>query len=355
MEDEYRLYLGTYTGAETDAAGIGLVSAESGGTLRPTGEVAATCDPSFLAAAPDGRTVFAVNELLYGRVVAFEVLPGGALHEINSQSSLGAAPCHLSVHPSGRFLLTANYLSGNLVVHPIAEGGVLREPCHVVQHSGSGPNHDRQAGPHAHQILPDPGGRYVLAVDLGTDSIYVYDFDTDTGHLALKEEVVLRAGAGPRHVAFHPWRNRLYVINELASTMTECDYDPETGWIGPGRTLSTLPEGYAGHNLGSEVVLSPDGRFAVGSNRGHDSLAIFSTGDEFRLLGVYSARVAEPRHISFAPDGRILFAAGQNSATVQPFEIGESGEPAPIGEPFRTPCPVCVLPVPIHDHSSLPS
>ncbi|QIZ36786.1 lactonase family protein [Saccharopolyspora sp. ASAGF58] len=345
---EYRIYLGAYTSAESAAGGIRLAIADADGALRCTESVAEASDPSFLAMAPDGATLFAVSELRQGRVIAFKVHDDGTLTELNSQPSLGAAPCHLSVHPSGKYLLTANYQSGNLVVHPIADGGVLREPCHVVQHSGSGPNPQRQEGPHTHQVLPDPSGRHVLAVDLGTDSVYAYDFDVDSGHLALKHEVPLRAGAGPRHLAFHPDGERAYVINELASSITEFGYDADTGVLEPGRSLSTLPPDYGRPNLAAEIVVTPDGRFVFGSNRGHDSIAVFradSSDGEFRLVDIRPAVVAEPRHIALSPDGRVLFVAGQRSNDVQAFDIADNGDLTPLREPVPTPTPVCILPV----------
>lgn len=349
MAGEYRVYLGAYTGADTAADGIQAATADSSGALRCEGTAAEADDPSFLALAPDGRTVFAVSEQHAGRVVSLEVGEGGALRELTSQPTLGGDPCHLSVHPSGKHLFTANYRTGNVVVHPIGAGGVLREPCHVVQHSGSGPNPQRQEGPHAHQVLPDPTGRFVLAVDLGTDSVHVYDFDEDSGHLALRREVPVRPGAGPRHLAFHPAGDRAYLVNELASSVTEFGYDRSSGALEPGRTLSALPPDYGRTNLSAEVVVTPDGRFVLASNRGHDSVAVFQTDasdGEFRLLGIHSARVAEPRHIALSPDGRVLFAAGQRSDDVQAFALSPDGELTPLGDPVPAPTPVCVLPVP---------
>ncbi|MDA3625354.1 lactonase family protein [Saccharopolyspora sp. WRP15-2] len=347
---EYRVYLGAYTGAESSADGIRLAVADGSGSLRCAEVVAEVHDPSFLALSPDGSTLFAVSEQRDGRVLSFEVREDGALQELNSQPTLGADPCHLSVHPSGKYLLTANYQSGNLVVHPIDTGGVLREPCHVVQHSGSGPNPKRQEGPHAHQVLSDPAGGYVLAVDLGTDSVYVYGFDVDSGHLGLEHEVSLRAGAGPRHLAFHPDGERAYLVNELASSVTEFGYDPSSGALEPGRTLSALPPDYGKPSLAAEVVVTPDGRFVLASNRGHDSIAVFqadASDGQFRLLDIRPAGVAGPRHIALSPDGRVLFAAGQHSNDVQAFAISLDGELSPVGDPVATPVPVCVLPVPI--------
>lgn len=341
MGDGYRVYLGAYTGTESAVDGIRLAFADSTG-LRCTDRVAATMDPSFLALAPDGRTLYAVNEISVGRVVAFAVRADGTLDPINSQLSHGGAPCHLSVHPSGGFLLTAHYSSGELVVHPIGPGGRLVEACHVVQHTGCGADPHRQVCSHLHQVLADPDGRHILSVDLGTDSVYTYDFDPGTGHLSLKQEVMLRAGAGPRHMAFHPSGTRLYLINELTSTMTEAAYDPEAGIVTPGETVSTLPSDFQGRNLAAEVVVSPDGRFVYGSNRGHDSIAVIQV-DGFRLVGVHPAGVTGPRHIAVSPDGRNLLVAGQGSETVRMFAM-DGPELAPVGHPVPTPRPACVLP-----------
>lgn len=338
----YRVYLGAYTGAGSAVDGIRLAHADSTG-LRCTDRVATTMDPSFLALAPDGRTLYAVNEISVGRVVAFAVRDDGTLKPINSRLSQGAAPCHLSVHPDGRFLLTAHYGSGELVVHPIGPGGRLKEACHLVKHTGSGAHPHRQVCSHLHQVLADPGGRHVLAVDLGTDSVYTYDFDLGSGHVSLKQEVMVRAGAGPRHLAFHPGGRGLFLINELNSTMTEAGYDPETGIVTPGRTVSTLPADYRGRNLAAEVVVSPDGRYVYGSNRGHDSIAVIEV-DGFRLVGTPPAGVAEPRHIAMSPDGRTLLVAGQDSDTVRLFAI-DGPELVPVGNPVPTPRPACLLPV----------
>lgn len=343
---EDRVYVGSYTGEHFSGRGIALATLDATGRPIVSEEVVAeTPDPSFLAMAPHAPLLYAVNEVTDGRVTAFAVESDGSLSELNSQPTLGSAPCHLSVHPSGKYLLTANYVSGNLAVHPIDKGGVLREPCHAVQHSGGGPNRQRQLGPHAHQVLPDPSGSHVLAVDLGTDSIYVYDFDERSGHMVIREQAVLPPGSGPRHLVFHPSGGRGYVINELASTVTEFGYDDRSGAIELGETLSTIPGDFEGENLASEVVVTPDGRFVLGSNRGHDSIAVFSAeSGDFRRLGVHPAGVGEPRHISMVHDGKVLLVGGQNSSTVQAFSISDTGELASAGEPTTVPCPACLLP-----------
>ncbi|GAA2341140.1 lactonase family protein [Saccharopolyspora halophila] len=339
----YRVYLGAYT-AEGGAAGIGLAEASPAGSLHVTGHVAEVADPSFLALAPDGGTLYAVSERSEGRVVALSVRPDGTLREVNSQPAEGASPCHLSVHPSGRYLLTANYGSGNVVVHPIGEGGALRSATHVLQHRGTGPNPHRQEGPHLHQVLTDPAGR-VLVVDLGSDAVHVHDFDTDTGHLVNDRTVGLRAGSGPRHLAFHPDGERGYLLNELASSITEFDYDSSTGVLRPLHALSTLPPDYARANLAAEVVVDLRGRYVFASNRGHDSIAVFdadSADGELRLVDIRPAGVTEPRHIALSPDGSVLLVAGQRSNDVQAFAVDDL---TPLGEPVAVPSPVCLLPV----------
>ncbi len=339
-----RLYLGSYTSGKATGTGVGLVRARSA-EMESTGHVAATPDPSFLACAPDRSVIYAVNERQSGRVTALAVRADGTLEELNSQPTLGSAPCHLSVHPGGRFVLTANYLSGNVVVHPTAEDGLLREPCHVVQHSGSGPNRDRQRGPHAHQILPDPTGRFVLAVDLGTDSVHVYEFDDDTGHLELRHEVAQPPGSGPRHLAFAPSGDRAYLISELGCAVTEFGYDRARGVLEPGSTLSTLDRAPADGDLGAEIEVV--GRFVVTTTRGSDSIAVFDAdrGDGFKLLGIHPSGVVTPRHFGVHPDGSTLFVAGLESSTVRSFALGDSGDLTPSGE-VATPSPTCVLPVP---------
>ncbi|MFC7344308.1 lactonase family protein [Saccharopolyspora griseoalba] len=339
----YRVYLGAYTTGD-DVAGIGMAEADGGGALRATGRVAAVADPSFLVLAPDGGTVYAVSERQEGRVVALSVRPDGTLRELNSQPTGGSEPCHLSVHPCGRYLLAANYRSGSIAVHPIGEGGALRAATHVVQHSGSGPNPHRQEGPHVHQVLADPAGR-VLAVDLGSDSVHVYDFDTDTGHLSDDRAIALRPGSGPRHLAFHPDGERGYLLNELASSITEFDYDARTGELTPLRTLSTLPPDYARANLAAEVVVDPRGRYVFASNRGHDSIAVFdaeAADGELRLVDIRPAGVSGPRHIALSPDGSTLLVAGQRSNDVLALTADDL---APLGDPVPAPSPTCVLPV----------
>lgn len=347
---ERPVYLGTYTSGTGAGAGIGLGTYDpETGRITSAGELEGVADPSFLTLSPSGGNLYAVNEREQGEVTALAVDEQGGLRVLGSRSTGGAAPCHLSVHPEGRHLFSANYTSGSVAVHPIGEDGALGERTDLVQHTGSGPD-PRQEGPHAHMVLSDPAGEFVLAVDLGTDSVYTYRLDGGAGKLAPVSRAALRPGAGPRHLAFHPSGRFAYVANELDSTVVVCGYEPKNGKVTPGEPQPTVPGGAPGgeRNYPAEVLVSADGRFVYVSNRGHDSVAVFaveSGGSALRLLDAPSSGGDYPRHISFDPAGGLLFAANQKSGSVAAFVVDrESGALKPSGEPFAAPVPVCVLP-----------
>ncbi|MBE9373013.1 lactonase family protein [Saccharopolyspora sp. HNM0983] len=322
---------------------------DSSGALLPTGRDVGAPQPSFLAASPDGAVLFAVDERTAGRVRSYRIGDQGALTEIGAQPSLGSHPCHLAVHPGGAHLFTANYASATLAVHPVGADGALGEAQFAVQHTGRGPNPERQEGPHPHQVVPDPGGQYVLAADLGADAVVSYEFDPGSGHLAQRCRAALRPGSGPRHLALHPDGDRGYVLNELDSSLTEFGWDRASGQLEPGRTLSTVPPDFARPNLPSEVVLLADGSFGYAANRGHDSIAVFTpeSGDgQFRLVEVQPARVSGPRHIALSPDGTRLLALGRRSDDIQVFDVLDDGHLSPVGDPLSVPAPMCAVLLP---------
>lgn len=345
-------YLGTYTSSSGGGTGIGIAGYDpSTGALASTGTLEGVADPSFLALGPGGRTLYAVDEQSAGAVTAAAVSRDGGLSALNTQPTGGDGPCHLSVHPGGDFLLSANYNSGSLAVHPIAADGSLGARTDLVQHTGSGPDPDRQAGPHAHMVLPDPAGRYVLAVDLGNDSVYTYRLDPSTGRLTQLFQAHTEAGAGPRHLAFHPTAPFAYLANELGNSLMVCTYDPASGELQPGPPQPTVPAGEEPpeRNYPAEVAVSSDGRFVYVSNRGHNSVARFaveSDGSRLTLLDAVPTGGAYPRHFALSPSGTLLFAANQNSNTIRTFRVNPStGELTPSGDLFETPIPVCVVPV----------
>ena len=342
------LYLGTYT--TSSAQGVGLATYDPT-TGKPTagGTLAGVANPSFLALT--GSHLYAVDEQTKGTVTAISVVSPGHLTSLGSQSTGGSGPCHVSVHPAGRHVLSANYDSGSIAVHPIAADGSLKARTDLVKHTGSGPDPDRQDGPHAHMVVGDPQGRYVLAVDLGTDSVYSYTLNTTTGKLTLVSQAKLTPGTGPRHLAFHPSGQYVYLANELGNSVIVCGYNQATGALTPGRPQPTVPSGAPStpRNYPAEVVVSPDGAFVYVSNRGHDSVARFavgSAGATLTLLDAVPAGGAYPRHIALDPTATLLFSANQNSNTVTVFRRNTgTGALTSAGTSLKSPSPVCVLPV----------
>ena len=242
----------------------------------------------------------------------------------------------------------ANYESGNLCVLPIQEDGTLDEATDTVQFSGSGPNPERQTGPHAHMVSPSPDGNFILAVDLGTDRLIAFRLDSERGTLspATTPWTQLPPGAGPRHLAFNPRRAIAYVINELQSTVTVCRYDGQHGAFAPLQTVSTLPDDFSGVNLGAEIMVAPSGRFVYASNRGHDSLAIYAVDAEtgqLTLVGHESSQGVGPRAFTIDPSGALLLVANQDSDTVVTFWVDQaSGALRATGCVAAVPTPVCL-------------
>ncbi|WP_245777957.1 lactonase family protein [Lentzea xinjiangensis] len=335
-----RVFFGAYTTWSGGAQGIGVGTYDTAnGQLATTGVIKGVVNPSFVIESRDGRFLYAVNETSDGEVTAIDA---STLKVINKQPTGGADPCHLTLDLAGKHLITADYSSGSLSVFPLRRDGGIGARTQKVQHEGSGPDPERQEGPHAHHIVFDPAGRYALAVDLGADAVFGYSFTG--GRLDLVSTAKLAPGAGPRHIAFHPDGKRAYVANELDSTIVACAY--ADGRLTPGQVLETAPPS-AVRNYPAEVVVSGDGRFVYLSNRGHDSVAQFAVdGAGLALVGHTPVGGKYPRHITFDPSGRWLFAANQNSNLVTSFAVdAATGRLTPSGTPLRTEIPVCVLPV----------
>ena len=338
------LYLGTYTSAEGGGKGIGVASYDAAeGRVTGAGTIKGVADPSYLALHPDGRTLYAVNERADGAVTAVRLADRRVL---GSRSTGGAAPCHLSVHPGGRWLLSANYGSGSVAVHPVDGSGALGERTDLVTHSGPAPG-PGQDGPHAHQIVTSPDGGHVLAVDLGTDTVYSYRLDERKGTLTEVSRARTRAGAGPRHLTFHPGGRYAYLADEVDNTVAVCAYDPASGRVTVGDPQPTGTG--SGTSYPAQILVTANGRYAFLANRGHNSLtryAVEADGARLRLLGTVPVAGDFPRQIAFSPDGGLLFAANQRSSTVSVFHVDDSsGELRLAGEPFVSPVAVCALPL----------
>lgn len=352
-----RVYVGTYTYRGSKGIYAFELDLTTGTPTEPV-LVAEATNPSFLAIHPSHRFLYAVNEVgefngeRTGTVSAFVVdPPTGKLTLLNRQPSKGTAPCHLTVDKQGRFVLVANYGTGSVAVLPVEPDGRLGAPTTVVQHEGKGVNPKRQEGPHAHSVNLDAANRFVFVADLGLDKVLIYRFDVAKGALTPNEPpfAAVAPGAGPRHFAFHPNRRFAFVINELNSTVTAFRYDASRGALTEIQTVSTLPEGFSGDNWTAEVQVHPSGKFLYGSNRGHNSIAVFAIEADGRLrpLGQVPTQGKTPRHFAVDPTGTYLLVANQDTDNLVIFRIDQTGNLRPTGQQLAIPTPVCVLPVPL--------
>ncbi|GAA3090748.1 6-phosphogluconolactonase [Kribbella aluminosa] len=308
------MYLGAY------GDGLGIAKYDSQGKISTTGTIAGVPDPSFVIR--DGTFLYAVNEQDAGAVTAIDI--SATPKVLNRQPTKGSGPCHLA--RIGDHLLSANYGSGDVAVHPINPDGSLGQPTDLVKHEGS--------EPHAHQVVQ--AGNYVLAVDLGTDSVYTYTLAA--GKLTLKHQAKLKAGAGPRHLVLSG--KFAYVADELDSTVTICGYDD--GVLTPLSTRPTTP-GNGPQNYPGEILTSADGRYVYVTNRGHNSIAIFRVaGADLELIGTPSCGGDWPRHAAFDPTGSLLFVANQKSNNVATFAVDRTTGVLTRTSDFSTPTPVCV-------------
>ncbi|MBE3100080.1 MAG: lactonase family protein [Planctomycetes bacterium] len=349
-----RVYVGTYTGPKSKGIYQLRLDLATGALGQP--ELAAEVErPSFLAIHPNRQFLYAVSESggKTGALSAFAIAPDtGKLAFLNKQATGGAGPCYVTVDREGRAALAANYGSGSICAMPIIAGGQLAEAAAVIQHTGSGPNPKRQAGPHAHCIDLDPAGRFALVADLGLDKILVYRFDPARAALTPNDPPAapVAPGAGPRHIAFHPGGKFVYVINEMASTVTAFTYDAARGTLSELGTVPTLPADFKGSSSTAEIEVHPSGKFLYGSNRGHDSIALFAVGPDGRLkaLGHQPTQGKSPRHFAIDPTGAWLLAANQGSDTIVVFRIDpETGSLSATGATASVPSPVCVKFVPM--------
>jgi 6-phosphogluconolactonase len=359
-KDSYLIYIGTYTERSSEGIYAYRFNADTG-QATSLGLAAKTTNPSFLVIDPKKKFLYAVNEISNyegqksGGVSAFAIDPGTAklafLHEVSSE---GPGPCHISFDRTGQYVLVANYDGGSLAAYPVLDDGRLGKPSATVQHSGHGADPERQAKPHAHWIGLSPDNRFALAVDLGLDKVLVYRFDQEKGALTPNDPAfaTVDPGAGPRHFALDPGGKFGYVINEMGSTITAFSYDARAGALQKVQTISTLPEAFKGKNDTAEIVVHPNGKFLYGSNRGHDSIAVFAidrANGTLKLIDDVSTQGKTPRNFEIDPSGAYLFAADQDSDKVVVFRIdAETGHLRATGEVLQVSSPVCVRLVPLH-------
>jgi 6-phosphogluconolactonase (cycloisomerase 2 family) len=339
-QPEY-VFVGCYTD-ESGGIGEGIAlirRAPDTGDLSRLGVAAATRSPSFLARHPSLPVLYAVNELDAGSVSAFSVAADGSLAELGVRATGGSHPCHLAVTADGRHLLAANYVSGSVSVHPLDLDGVPGERSDLLDLDGQGPDPERQAGPHAHMVAPDPAGPGVLIVDLGSDRVWRCRLDPISGRLIdLAPAVVAAPGTGPRHLLRSP-DGALLLVGELGADLS---------WYRPGadgleRLGDTAASAAEGTVYPSELAMSSDGRFVYVANRGPNTLSVFAWSDRAATLVAEVPTGGDwPRHLALIDDH--LYVANERSHSVTVFRVDpDTGVPAAQGAPIGAPSPTCVL------------
>jgi 6-phosphogluconolactonase len=356
---QYFAFIGTYT-SKTDSKGIYSFHFDSSsGRLTSVAVAATTQDPSFLTVAGNGKYLYAVNERgefdgkKSGALTSYSLDPkSGKLTQLNQVPSGGADPCYVSFDQTGKYLLVANYSGGSVSTFPVAADGRIGPASAFVQHTGSGPNKERQEAPHAHYVASSADNRFVVVVDLGLDEVVVYRFDSTKGSLTPNDPPFAKVapGAGPRHLAFHPNGKFAYVLNEVNSTVTAFAYDSSNGSFSMLQTLSTIPKDFTAHNDTAEIVVHPSGKFLYASNRGHDSIAEFTIDPAkgtLTLDGDFPTQGKTPRNFALDPTGKFLLAANQESNNIVVFRIDQStGALTATSQVAKVPAPVDVVFVP---------
>jgi 6-phosphogluconolactonase len=348
-------YVGCYTTPDRKGSGEGIevyrMDPDTGAWVHAH-RFAGIPNPSFLAVDSRQRILYCVhggNDFRAVSAFAMDRQTGG-LTFLNEQDCGGRNPVHLAVHPSDRFLVVANYMDGTVAALPLDADGTLAPLSDLATQTGApGPDPVEQASPHPHHSPFDPAGRFVVVPDKALDRTFIYQFDAECGKLLPGDPpfVAAQPGAGPRHAAFHPHLPYAYVINELDSTITTFGYDAEHGVLDPREIISTLPPGFTGNNTTAEIAVTPSGRFLYGSNRGHDSIAIFaidSATGTLTSVGWEPSGGKQPRFFALDPSGRFLYSANQESDTIVAFRVDETaGTLAATGQVIHTGCPVCIV------------
>jgi len=356
QNDKYLLYVGTYTPDGSTRKGIYAFRYDAATQeVTSLGLAAETTNPSWVALHPNGRFLYAVNEVQNyngpnsGGVSAFSVdRATGKLTFLNEVASRGADPCYITVDQSGKYILVANYTGGSIAAFPISADGKLGKASAFVQHTGHGLNPKRQEAPHAHSIDLSPDEHFAFVDDLSLDELLVYKFDKSKGSLKPNNPpfAKLDAGAGPRHFALHPSGKFAYVVSEMACTVTAFSVDLKAGVLHRSQSISTLPDDFKGENDDAEIVVHPSGKFLYASNRGHDSITVFAIDAAKGTLTVVehaSTKGKTPRNFAIDPTGTLLFAENQQSNNIVIFRIDEkTGKLTPTGKVLEVGQPVCI-------------
>ncbi|MEX0727594.1 MAG: lactonase family protein, partial [Planctomycetaceae bacterium] len=311
-------------------------------------------NPFFLAVSRDNKFLYSIHSDNFGdekpeQVAAYAVQGRtGELKLLNRQSAEGTAACYLDVDASGKMVLCANYSTGSVISYPVQQDGSLGEPASFVQHAGTSVDPARQEGPHAHCFVISPDNRYAYSADLGLDKILGYTIDPKTAKLTPNKQAFARTppGAGPRHLTFHPRQPWMYVINEMANSITMYDYDAKTGNLIEHKTISTLPDGYKEASYCADLKITPNGKYLYGTNRGHHSIAMYEIGDDgqLTLIGIEPSLGDGPQNLAITAGGELLLCANMPGNNVVVFSIdAETGKLKAIGDPIEIPMPSCIM------------
>ena len=349
------VYFGTATTGDNRGIYASEFNSETG-VLSPASRVAETSNPVFVAIHPNHKWLYSLGEVPgadgkpVGILQGYVINPAnGGLTLINRRLTGGVNPCHLTIDSTGRFVLTTNYNGGFVAVYSLDAEGNLCERTALIQHSGQlGPVADRQNAPHAHSVNLDPTNRFAIVCDLGLDKVFVYHFDSSNGTLApnTPPSVSVAPGAGPRHFAFHPNGKFAYVVNEVNSTMTAFSWDRENGILKEIQTVPLIPADYKQLDTSAEVVIHKSGKFLYASNRGYDSLRVFSIDQKTGLLTfVQDMREAlkHPRNFLIDPSGKWLVCANRDANTATTYAIDpKTGALVYTGRSIDVPMAICV-------------
>jgi 6-phosphogluconolactonase len=348
MAKKSLLYIATQN---PEKMGIAVAEFDSGtGALSAPKLVMETRDPAHFTLSADGSRLYMCNTGTPGGVSTFAVKDRetGALELLNYKESKGRGPSYISVDGTGRYVLDANYGGGYIEIHSLAADGSLDQQTAFVQHEGSSVN-PRQDKPYAHWIRTDPGNRFALVADLGTDKIVVYRFDENTGRVTPNEPAFARlnGGSGPRHLAFHPNGKWLYAVQELSNEVVAFRWDARKGELTQFQQVKTLPADFTGQNTAAEIGIPRDGRFLYTSNRGHDSIVVYSVDSgsgELTLRQRVPSRGKVPRYFTFDPTEKWLIVSNQEAGNVAVFSVdAKNGELQPVGAPVTLPKPMAVV------------
>jgi len=357
---EYVVYVGTYTNTGKSQGIYAYRFDSDTGKLTDSGLAGQATNPSFVNIHPNRKYLYAVSEVSgpkgqpTGVVAAFSIDPKTAkLTPLNQVPTRGNGPCYVSVDKTGKAAMVANYNSGSVALMPVKADGSLGEATAFDQHDGKGANPRRQGGPHAHSISPSPDNRFALSADLGLDRLYVYKLDPAAGTLTANDPpfASVKPGGGPRHFDFHPDGKFVYVIHEMGSAVTAFSYDKARGAMSELQTISTLPADFKGENNCADIHVHPSGKFVYGSNRGHDSIAVFAVDARqgtLKLIEHTSTQGKVPRNFGIDPTGKFLIAANQNTNSLVVFRIDQqTGKLTPTGQSVEVGAPVCVRFMPL--------